>query len=306
MDAALIESAVIELHTFRDLVRWGVSQFIVAKLYYGHGTDNPWDEASWLALHCLHLSPADIDRIADANLLASERRAIAKLLFRRIRERKPAAYLTKEAWFAGLSFYVDERVIVPRSPFAELIDKQFEPWIQPEEVGRILDLCTGSACIAIACALAFPDIPVDAVDLSEDAIAVAQINVEKHQVADQVNLITSDLFTKLKGQKYDLIVSNPPYVGEAEWQSLPAEYHQEPHMALVAEDNGIAIASKIIHEAADYLTDHGVLIVEVGNSAPLIAETFPDLPFVWLEFERGGEGVFLLTAEQLRSWKNKA
>ncbi len=211
--------------------------------------------------------------------------------------------MTHEAWFAGLPFYVDERVIIPRSPIAELINKHFEPWLEPENVMSVLDLCTGSGCIAIACALALPHARIDAVDLSTDALSVAQKNVEKYDLVDRVRLIESDLFQSIPAEKYDLIISNPPYVSESEWQELPAEYHHEPRLALEAGKEGLDVVSRMLNQAAQHLTENGVLIVEVGNSAMALEKAFPDLPFLWLEFEQGGEGVFLLTAEQLRSHK---
>jgi ribosomal protein L3 glutamine methyltransferase len=218
-----INEAINELRTIRDMLRWAVSRLNAAKLFYGHGTDNAWDEAVALVLHALHLPP-DIDpKIIDANLLKSERCAIAELISYRILDRVPAAYLTQQAWFAGLSFFVDKRVLIPRSPIAELIEQQFAPWIESHNVDNILDLCTGSGCIAIACAKYLPNAQVDAIDISKDALAVAKINCERHQVNDQVHLIESNLFEKIKNKKYDIIVSNPPYVATAEMQTLPQE-----------------------------------------------------------------------------------
>jgi ribosomal protein L3 glutamine methyltransferase len=299
LDNNHIEEAVTELTTLRDMLRWTVSHFYQAKLYYGHGTDNAWDEAVSLVLHALHL-PVDINmQVLDACLTARERRKIAKLALRRIKDRVPVPYLTHEAWFAGLSFYVDERVLIPRSPLAELIEKQFSPWIDADKVQHILDLCTGSGCIAIASAFAFPEAEVDAVDISSEALAVAELNVEKHQQTEYVRLIESDLFLALTDQRYDIIVSNPPYVSEAEMSALPAEYQQEPTLALAAGQQGLDIVLRILQKAKEFLTPHGILVVEVGNSEFALAEKFPHVPFTWLDFERGGGGVFLLTAEQL-------
>lgn len=294
------DAAIKELRTLRDMLRFAVTQFYAAELYFGHGTDNPWDEAIFLALHTLQL-PSDFNKdILDARLLESERHAFARLIAKRIKERKPAAYLTQKAYFAGLSFYVDERVIIPRSPIAELIEKTFEPWVEPHEVHQILDLCTGSGCIAIACAYAFPDAQIDAADISKDALAVADINVKKHGVENQVKLIQTDLFNNLPQKSYDLIVSNPPYVDAHDMACLAREYQHEPKLALEAGEKGLEMVKRILQEARRYLSAHGVLIVEVGNSASALEAEYPHVPFLWLEFERGGYGVFLLTADQLK------
>lgn len=295
----IIEEAVVELITLRDMLRWSVSQFYSAKLFYGHGTDNAWDEAVTLCLHALHLPPNINPQVIDASLTAAERRKIAKLIMRRVKERIPAAYLVQEAWFAGLSFYVDQRVLIPRSPIAELIDHHFAPWTIEENVADILDLCTGSACIAIACALAFPEARVDAVDISADALDVAKMNVERHKVNDDVTLIQSDLFTSLPAKQYQIIVSNPPYVSAEEMVELPEEYQHEPTLALAAGQHGLDIVMKILQQAKKYLTEEGILIVEVGNSEIALKKLLPQVPFTWLDFERGGGGVFMLTAEQL-------
>ena len=287
------------LTTIRDFLRWAMSRFNEAGLCYGHGTERAWDEAIALILPTLHL-PYDIDRsLLDAHLTPAECEQIAKLIQRRISERLPVPYLTHQGWFAGLSFYVDERVLVPRSPIAELIENQFEPWIAADKVHTILDLCTGSGCIAIACAKAFPESTIDASDISADALAVAKINVLRHDVADQVTLHQSDLFANLPQKKYDVIVSNPPYVDAADMATLPAEYLHEPPMALAAGKEGLDITLKILQEAHHYLSPQGILIVEVGNSEYALVEKFPNIPFTWLEFQRGGGGVFLLTAEQV-------
>ncbi|MEO8400796.1 MAG: 50S ribosomal protein L3 N(5)-glutamine methyltransferase [Gammaproteobacteria bacterium] len=291
---------ITELLTIRDFLRWATSSFNEAGLCYGHGTDSAWDEAVALTLHSLHL-PHDINpNILDARLVLSERELLYKIIQRRIHERIPLAYLTNEAWFGGISYYVDERVLVPRSPIAELIENQFQPWIEPDHVHAILDLCTGSGCIAIACAKAFPGAEIDASDISHDALAVAKINVLRHNLEDQVGLHEANLFNGLPQKKYDLIVSNPPYVDQEDMLNLPKEYHHEPKLGLAAGTDGLDLVMQILQQAANYLTPLGVLIVEVGNSEHALAEKFPEIPFTWLEFQRGGGGVFLLTFEQLR------
>jgi ribosomal protein L3 glutamine methyltransferase len=295
--------ALTELKTIRDILRFATTQFNSAQLYYGHGTDNAWDEAVALIMGGLHLPFDSSNQILDARLTTQERQHLLELIKRRVETRTPVPYLTQEAWFAGMPFYVDERVLIPRSPIAELIEQQFTPWILPEQVNAILDLCTGSGCIAIACAAAFADAEVDAVDLSEDALAVAQHNIDKHQLQQQVNLFRSDLFSTLPAKRYDIIVSNPPYVASIEMQTLPTEYRHEPEFALEAADDGLAVAHKILAQAADYLTEQGILVVEVGNSEVALVERYPEVPFTWLDFERGGHGVFLLTAEQVKQYR---
>ncbi len=288
-----------ELTTIRDFIRYATSRFNEAALYFGHGTDNAWDEASSLVLHTLHL-PHDINpTVLDAHLIKEEQATLLKLIEERVTKRIPVPYLTHEAWFAGLSFYVDERVLIPRSPIAELIEHQFEPWIAAEDVHTILDLCTGSGCIAIACAKAFPEAEIDASDISPEALAVAKINVLRQNVEDQVHLYESDLFTSLPLKKYDIIVSNPPYVDGADLVALPPEYLHEPRLGLEGGTEGIDFVVRILQQARQYLSPQGILVVEVGNSEVALAERFPHIPFTWLEFERGGGGVFLLTAEQV-------
>lgn len=299
LSSADVDAARDELLTIRDFLRWGASEFIAAKLFYGHGTDNPWDEAEQLVLHAIHMSPPLGEEWLDARLTLAERKKVVANLARRIQERVPAAYITGQAWFAGLPFAVDERVLVPRSPIGELIQKRFEPWLM-NEPAQILDLCTGSGCIGIACAYAFPDAYVQLSDISFDALAVAEENIEQHGLGERVFAIQSDLFKGLQGQIFDLIVSNPPYVDAEDMASLPEEYHAEPELGLASGDDGLDFTRRLLAEAADYLSEQGMLLVEVGNSWPALEAAYPALPFTWIEFERGGHGVFVLTAADLR------
>ncbi len=290
------------LSTIRDYIRWAASQFTEAQVCFGHGTSCALDEAAALVLHTIH-QPYNLSEFyLESVLTPTERVAIVDIIHRRIKKRIPAAYLTHEAIFTGLSFYVDERVLVPRSPIAELIEQRFAPWVEEDNVVRILDLCTGSACIAIACGYAFRNALVDAVDLSEDALAVAEINVAKHLMEDSVTLYQSDLFQQLPAARYDIIVSNPPYVSTLEWTNLPDEFHAEPAMGFKGGESGLDLVLRILVDAADYLAEQGILVVEVGSSAETLQSIFPDVPFYWLDFDRGGDGVFLLTAEQVQHY----
>lgn len=298
MDKIFVEEAVSELHTLQDMIRWTVSRFNAANLFYGHGTDNAWDEAVQLILPTLYL-PIDVPPHAlNSRLTTSERLRVVERVIKRIQERTPTAYLTNKAWFCGLEFFVDERVLVPRSPIGELIQAHFSPWLV-EEPTRIMDMCTGSGCIAIACAYAFPDAEVDAIDISADALAVAEQNIQDHGIEQQVFPIRSDLFRDLPESKYDLIVTNPPYVDQEDMASLPAEFKHEPELGLAAGTDGLKLVRRILANAPRYLSENGVLICEVGNSMIHMMEQYPHIPFTWLEFENGGHGVFLLTREQL-------
>jgi ribosomal protein L3 glutamine methyltransferase len=298
LDKIFVEEAVSELHTLQDMIRWTVSRFNAANLFYGHGTDNAWDEAVQLILPTLYL-PIDVPpHVLNSRLTGSERLRIVERVIKRINERTPIAYLTNKAWFCGLEFYVDERVLVPRSPIGELIEAQFQPWLIDEPV-RIMDLCTGSGCIAIACAHAFRDAEVDAIDISTDALQVAEQNIQDHGMEQQVFPIRSDLFRDLPKEKYDLIVSNPPYVDQEDMNSLPKEFKHEPELGLAAGTDGLKLVRRILANAADYLTDNGILICEVGNSMVHMMNQYDHIPFTWLEFENGGHGVFMLTRQQL-------
>lgn len=290
--------------SLRELIHFGATEFENAALYYGHGTDNALDEAAYLAFFALKKIPDYSDESLDINLSEEDISRVNALFLKRIETRQPAAYLTHEAWFAGLPFYVNENVLVPRSPIAELIEEQFQPWVVVDNVHHVLDLCTGSGCIAIACAKAFPNAKVDAADISKDAISVAQINQQKHQLAERLTIIESDLFSNLQGRRYDLIVSNPPYVDAEDMANLPDEYTHEPALGLTAGDDGLDLVIPMLRDAKHHLNPEGVLIVEVGNSEQALAEKFPDVPFMWLSFEYGGDGVFMLDVNEVNKHHN--
>ena len=284
--------------TVEQILTEGQLLFETSDLYFGHGTDNAWDEAVFLVFYALDLPP-DADRsVLNQQLTDIQCKAIHQLFEQRIRDRIPAVYLTGRAWFCGLPFAVDKRVIIPRSPIAELIMSGFHPWCSTEPQ-RLLDLCTGSGCIGIACAYAFENAEVVLSDICADALQVAQQNIQQHDLAARVSAVQSDLFENLAGQKFDLIVSNPPYVDADDYASMPDEYFHEPELALASGNDGLDFTRRLLREAHDYLTEHGVLIVEVGNSGEALDRLFPSVPFLWLEFSEGDGGVFLLTRDQL-------
>ncbi|MBT7952820.1 MAG: 50S ribosomal protein L3 N(5)-glutamine methyltransferase [Gammaproteobacteria bacterium] len=290
-----------EVNTPYQFILWAEKCFDESDLFYGHGTDNAYDEAVYLILRGLGLSFELDDTELNQSLSKEAKDYLDALVRQRIEQCLPVAYILNEAWFCGLSFYVDERVLVPRSPIAELIGEKFSPWVNANEVKHILDVGTGSACIAIAMALAFEDATVDAVDISTDALAVADENSRRHGVSDRLRLIRSDLYENLDKQRYDIIIANPPYVDAEDMQNLPEEYQHEPRIGLEAGEDGLRLVRELLSQSRNHLNDEGILIVEVGNSQHALIEEFPQLPFMWLDFEHGGDGVFLLTAEQLEA-----
>jgi ribosomal protein L3 glutamine methyltransferase len=286
------------LETVMDYIRWGVSVFQASDVYYGHGTDNAWDEAVALVLQALFL-PMDCDpRVMDAKLLDIEKQRVIEWVEKRVTQRMPLPYITGKALFAGLLFQIDQRVLIPRSPIAELIESQFAPYIDMDQTHSVLELCTGSGCIAIALAVYFPHLFITATDLSSAALDVAKQNVIAHEVHERVELVKTDLFP-VDSQQYDLIVANPPYVAKKEWAALPGEYHNEPALALVAGEEGLDIVDRILKEAKRFLSPHGILICEVGATQETVASVYPELPFIWLNFEKSEDGVFLLHAKDL-------
>ncbi len=289
------------LHNVRDLIRYAVSRFNEHKLFFGHGSDNAWDEAVYLVLHALHLPPDQLEPFMDARVLPSEREKALGLIDLRCEHRLPAPYLTHEAWLQGYAFHVDQRVIVPRSPIAELLMNQLNPWIaDPYEITGILDLCTGSGCLAIIAAHQFPEAFVDATDISKDALDVALINVEQHGLKDRLNLHHGSLYDPLPvSAQYDLILSNPPYVNSASMQKLPPEYRHEPSLALAGGDDGMDVVRTIIEQAPAHLRDDGFLLIEIGHERPFFEAVFPELEPVWLDTAEASDQILLLTKEQL-------
>jgi ribosomal protein L3 glutamine methyltransferase len=293
-------SATSELFTIRDWIRYAVSQFEASDVFYGHGTDNAYDEAVWLIMSGLHLPMDTLNNFLDARITADERIKLAHFIEQRITKHTPTAYLLKEAWLQGLKFYVDERVLIPRSFIAELLADGLSSWIEfPEMVESAADICTGSGCLGILLASVFPNAEIDVIDISQDAIDVANINIANYSLQEQVTAIKSDMFTALKGKKYDLIISNPPYVDAPSMATLPQEYQNEPQLALGSGDAGLDHTHTILREAANYLNDDGILIVEIGHNREALEAAYPNIIFNWLEVSSGNEFVFLLTKSQL-------
>lgn len=285
--------------TVAEVIEQTAERLDHADVFFGHGTDNARDEAAELVFFAADLRHEEAERVYTQPLTQSQRERIDALVERRIRERIPAAYLTQRMWFAAHEFYVDERVLVPRSPIAELIEARFAPWIEADAVRSVLDIGTGSGCIAIAAALALPQARVDAADVSDDALEVARINIEKHRLGERVRAVRSDVYDGLGNERYDIILTNPPYVGREEMADLPEEYRREPELGLFGGDDGLDIVRRILAGAAAHLHPGGILIGEVGNTEVALESAFPEVPFIWLEFERGGGGVFVLTYEEL-------
>jgi len=287
------------LESIRDYIRLCYSQMMQQKIYFGHGHVSAVDEAKQLVLAALYLPWDADDLVLDAKLLVAEKQRILAFMHRRIMQREPLPYIINEAWFMQMPFFVDSRVLVPRSPIAQLIETQFSPFLRTGAVNRILDMCTGSGCIGIACAYAFEEAAVDLADISVDALAVASINIERHQMSEQVSIIESDLFANID-QKYDLIVSNPPYVDKKDLAEMPQEFHHEPQIALGSGDDGLFLCKMMLAQACDYLTDEGLLVVEVGNSEVHLMQQFPQVPFIWVDLAEGGNGVFVISAAELK------
>jgi len=294
-----------KLLTIRDFIRWGSSEFNRHHLSFGHGFTTALDEARYLILHTLALPIDWPDNYLDCKLTDAEREQVIDILKQRVQSRQPAAYITHESWFCGLKFYVDERVLVPRSPIAELISNQFEPWIGGQPVNRILDLCSGSGCIAIACQYAFEAADVCASDISADALEVAAINRSEHDLDDYLTLYQSDLFDDIPEQQFDIIVSNPPYVDAEDMNALTTEFEYEPALGLAAGEDGLLLVDRMLAQAGDYLSDHGVLFVEVGNSQAAMMEKYAFLPMTWVEFEYGGSGVCCIQGYDLKQQKKR-
>ena len=288
------------LFTIRDFIRWGTSEFYRHNLSYGHGFTTALDEARYLTLHTLALPIDWPDTYLDSKLTDQEREQVVEILKQRITTRQPSAYITHESWFCGLKFYVDERVLVPRSPIAELISNQFEPWVNGHSVNRILDLCSGSGCIAIACQYAFQEAEVCASDISAQALEVAAINRHDHDLDDYLTLYQSDLFNEIPPQQFDIIVSNPPYVDAEDMSALTAEFECEPALGLAAGEDGLLLVDRMLAQAGDYLSDHGVLFVEVGNTQAAMMDKYAFLPMTWVDFEYGGGGVCCILGSDLR------
>lgn len=296
----MFKQAQNELSTLRDMLRFAVSRFTEASLFFGHGSDNAWDEAAYLLLHTLHLPIDRLEPFMDARLTSSERADVLEIIRRRISERLPAAYLTNEAWLGDCRFYVDQRVIVPRSHIAELLREQLSPWVEdPWAIRNVLDMCTGSGCLAILAAHAFPEAKVDGVDISPDALVVARRNVDDYDLAARLRLTESNAFGALEGKVYDVIISNPPYVNAESMAALPEEYRREPELALASGEDGLDFVRILLKETAKHLAPKGLLIVEIGHNRDALELAFPDTSFVWLDTSAGDENVFMLRREDL-------
>jgi len=308
MTAFNIPANIVTMH---EVILWAEALFNNNNLYFGHGTDNALDEAAYLISFCADKPIHFTDEDLTYKLSTEQRKKVAMVMQQRIEKKLPAAYITNTAYFFGLEFEVNEHVLVPRSPIAELIGEEFFPWFDitahrnKNSSLKILDMCTGSACIAIACATAFDDAIVDAVDISIEALEVANRNIIKHNLANRVSATQSDMFNNLAQTKYDIIVSNPPYVTQAEIDALPDEYHQEPGLGLYADNDGLQFAVDILRNAATYLNENGIVVIEVGNSADALQNRYPEIPFTWLEFEMGGDGVFVLDAAQINQYHSR-
>ncbi|MES2012130.1 MAG: 50S ribosomal protein L3 N(5)-glutamine methyltransferase [Pseudomonadota bacterium] len=297
---AINPTAIDELFTIRDWLRYTVSQFEASDIFYGHGTDNSYDEAVWLIMSALHLPHETLNNFLDARILKTERIKLASLTEQRITQHTPTAYLLKEAWLQGFKFYVDERVLIPRSFIAELLSNDLSPWIEfPEMVESAADICTGSGCLGVLLANSFPNAAIDVIDISQDAIDVANINIQNYGLESQITAIKSDMFGALAGKKYNLIISNPPYVDAPSMDALPAEYRNEPQLALGSGTDGLEHTHTILREAANYLNDGGILIVEIGHNRDALLDAYPGIAFTWLEVSSGNQFVFLLTKSQL-------
>ncbi|MBJ7538239.1 50S ribosomal protein L3 N(5)-glutamine methyltransferase [Marinomonas transparens] len=292
------QSAIRDLTSIKDFIRWTFSRFQQADLYYGHGTDNPWDEAVQLVMGALKL-PLDFDRhMLECSLTYNEKKHLLKLIETRISKREPLPYLLGEAWFMGLPFYVTKDTLIPRSPIITLLESEFSPWLKNYPL-NILDMCTGSGCLGIAAALVFEDAQIDISDISEAALLVAKQNIKRHEVEDRVQAIHSDMFKGVEGKQYDLIICNPPYVDADDFNQAPAEFHNEPELALTSGEDGLDFTRKFLSQAAHYLQDDGILVYEVGNTEVALQAAYPHVPFMWVELGHGGNGVFILTKEQL-------
>lgn len=295
------QAAIRDLHTIKDFIRWSYSRFRKADVFYGHGTDNAWDEALQLVLGSLSLPPDFDSNLMDCALTIDEKKRILILLDKRINKRIPLPYLLGEAWFMGLPFKVTEDTLIPRSPIVSLLANEFQPWLerQPE---TILDMCTGSGCLGITAALAFEHAHVDVSDISEKALDVARENIVLHQVQDQVKAIHSDMFDSLTGRKYDLIICNPPYVDAEDYESAPVEFKHEPQLALTSGDDGLDFTRRFLQQVTHYLEDDGIVVYEVGNSEVALQAAYPNVPFVWVELEQGGNGVFVISKTELKTF----